>query len=174
MTKNARSKRYPAKTIIDTENADEIPFPVNTPAQTESLSHRLEQTAEGIGLLMNANKTEYMCFKREGANPALSGRPLKFIDKFTYLGSSVSSTESDINMRLLKVWTIIDGQSIIWKFDLSDKIKWDFFQTVAVSILLNGCITWTLTKCIKKKLDVNNTRILRAILNKSWKERPTK
>ena len=41
-------------------------------------------------------------------------------------------------------------------------------------ILLYGCTTWTMTKCIEKKLDDNCTRMLRAILNKSSKQHPTK
>ena len=44
------------------------------------------------------------------------------VDKFTYLGSSVSSTETDINTRLAKAWTPIDRLSVIWKSDLTDKI----------------------------------------------------
>ena len=63
-----------------------------------------------------------------------------------YLGSRISSTENDITMFLAKAWTGIDRLSIIWKFDLSDKIKCNFFQAVVVSILLYGCTTWTLTK----------------------------
>ena len=43
-----------------------------------------------------------------------------------------------------------------------------------VSILLYGCTTWTLTKQLEKKLDGNYTRMLRAILNKSWRQQPTK
>ena len=43
-----------------------------------------------------------------------------------------------------------------------------------MSILLYGCTTWTLTKRMKKKLDSNYTRMLRAILNKSWRQHPTK
>ena len=62
--------------------------------------------------------------------------PLKLVDKFTYLGSSVSSTEKDINKRLTKVWTAIDRLSIIWKSDLTDKMKRSFFQTAVVLILL--------------------------------------
>ena len=54
------------------------------------------------------------------------------------------------------------------------KIKRSFFQAVVVSILLYGCTTWTLTKRLEKKLDGNYTRMLRAILNKSWKQHPTK
>ena len=37
-----------------------------------------------------------------------------------------------------------------------------------------GCTTWTLTKRLEKKLDGNYTRMLRAILNKSWWQHPTR
>ena len=53
-------------------------------------------------------------------------------------------------------------------------MKSNFFQAVIVSILLYGCTTWTLTKQLEKKLDGNYTRILRAILNKSWRQHPKK
>ena len=49
-----------------------------------------------------------------------------------------------------------------------------FFQAAVVSILLYGCTTWTLTKRLEKKLDGNYTRMLRAILNKSWRQHPTR
>ena len=55
----------------------------------------LEPAAGGIGLHMNANLTEYICFNREWAISILNGE-MKLTDKFTYLGSSVSSTESDV------------------------------------------------------------------------------
>ena len=48
------------------------------------------------------------------------------------------------------------------------------FQAAVVSILLYGCTTWTLTKRLEKKLDGNYTRMLRAILNKSWQQHPTR
>ena len=71
-------------------------------------------------------------------------------------------------------WTVIDGLSVIWKSDLTDKIKRSFFEAVVVLILLYGCTTWTLTKRMEKKLDGTYKRILRAILNKSWRQHPTK
>ena len=49
----------------------------NTPAQAESLLHRLEQAAGGISFNVNVNKTEFMCFKQETIS-----QPLK-LDKFT-------------------------------------------------------------------------------------------
>ena len=104
----------------------------------------------------------------------LDGTSLKLVDKFTYIGSSISSTEKDINTRLTKAWTAIDRLSIIWKSDLTDKTKHSFFQAAVVSILLYGCTTWMLPKRLEKKLDGNYTRMLRAILNKSWWQHPTR
>ena len=53
-------------------------------------------------------------------------------------------------------------------------MKRSFFQAAVVSILLYGCTTWTLTKRLEKKLDRNYTRMLRAVLNKSWRQHPTR
>ena len=146
----------------------------NTLNQAGTLLHSLEEAAAGIGLHVNAHKTEYMCFNQTGDISTLDRPSLKLVDKFTYLGSSVSSTEKDINTPLTKVWTAIVKLSIIWKSDLTDKMKRSFFQAAVVSILLYGCTTWTLTKRLEKKLDGNYTRMLRAILNKSWRQHPTK
>ena len=164
-----RSKRYPAKTITDADYADDLALLANTPNQAETLLHSLERAAVGIGLHVNAHKTEYMCYNQTG-----NITTLRLVDKFTYLGSSVSSTENDIDTRLMKAWTAIGRLSIIWKSDLTDEMKHSFFQAAVVSILLYGCTTWTLTKRLKKKLDNNYTRMLRAILNKFWRQHPTR
>ena len=62
----------------------------------------------------------------------------------------------------------------IWKSDLTDKIKRSFFQATVVLILLYGGTTWMLTKRMEKKLNSNDIKMLRAILNKSWRQHPTK
>ena len=71
------------------------------------------RSAAGIGLHVNEHKTEYTCFNETGDISTLNGRSLKLVEKFTYLASSVSSTETDINTRQAKAW----------KSDLTDKIK---------------------------------------------------
>ena len=152
----------------------DIAILANTPSQAETLLHSLERAAAGIGLHVNAHKTEYMCFNQTGNISTLDGTSLKLIDKFTYLGSSISSTEKDIDTRLTKAWTAIDMLSIMWKSDLTDKMKCSFFQAVVVSILLYGFTSWTLTKRLEKKLDGNYTRMQRAILNKSRRPHHTK
>ena len=108
-----------------------------------------------------------MSFNQTGDISTQNSSSLKLVDKFTYLGSSVSSTESDIDTRLVKALTAINRLSVIWKSDLTDKMKRSFFQAAVVSILLYGCTTWTLTKRLEKKLDGNYTRMMRAMLNKT-------
>ena len=53
-------------------------------------------------------------------------------------------------------------------------MKRSFFHPAVVSILRYECTTWTLTKQLEKKLDGNYTRMLRAILNKPWRQHPTR
>ena len=88
-----RSKRHPAKAITDADYDDEIAILANTLNQSETVLHSLERAAAGIRLHVNAHKTEYMCYNQTGDITILDGTPLKLVDKFTYLGSSVSSTE---------------------------------------------------------------------------------
>ena len=115
-----------------------------------------------------------MCFNQTGDITTLDGTLLKLVDKFTYQGSSVSSTEKDIDTRRTKAWTANDRLSIIWKSDLTDKMKRSLFRAAVVLILLYGCSTWKLTKRLEKKLDGNYTRMLHAILNNYWRQHPTR
>ena len=88
---------YPTKTITDADYADDIALLEYT-NQAETL-HSLERAAAGIGLQVNAHKTEYMCYNQTGDNSTLDGTSLKLVDKFTYLGSSISSTKKKTSTR---------------------------------------------------------------------------
>ena len=130
-----RSRRYPAKTITDTVYTNDIVILPNTPNQAETLLHSLERASAGIGLHVNAHKMEYMCYNQTGDISTLDGTPLKLVDKFTYLGSSVSSTKKDIDTWLMKARTAINRLSIIWKSDLTDKMKRSFVQAAVILIV---------------------------------------
>ena len=79
--------------FTDADYADDLALLANTPNQAETLLHSLERAAAGIGLHVNAHKTEFMCYNQIGNIATLDGASLKLVDKFTYLGGSVSSTE---------------------------------------------------------------------------------
>ena len=63
---------------------------------------------------------------------------------------------------------------VIWKSNVNDEIKRIFFNQRTCRYCLYGCTTWTLTKRMEKKLDGNYKRMLRAMLNKSWRQHLTK
>ena len=71
-------------------------------------------------------------------------------------------------------WNIISQQNNVNFFIGNVFPERSFFQAAVTSILLYGCTTWTLTKRLEKKLDGNYTRMLHAILNKSWQQHPTR
>ena len=105
-----------------------------------------------------------MCFNQRGDISTWNGSSLKLVDKFTYLGCSVSSTETSRYGQLLIAYRSYGSQT------LTDKMKRSFFQAAVMSLLLYGCTTWMLTKHMEKKLDGNYTRMPQAILKKSWRQ----
>ena len=65
------------------------------------------------------------------------------------------------------------------KIRKQDHIPWqqyliNIYWQVIDYMEMYGYTTWTLTKCIAKKLEGNNTRILYAVLNKSRKQQSIK
>ena len=88
---------YVKGTITDADYTDDIVLLPNTSTQAGTLLHGLKRAAAGIGLHVNAHKTEYMFVNQTADISTLNGSFLKLVEKFTYLGSSASSTETDIN-----------------------------------------------------------------------------
>ena len=100
------------------------------------------------------------------------GKTLKLVDQLHIL-VAISHLLKAVSICISKAWIAIDRLSTIWKSNFTDKIKWEFFPAVAVSVLLYGCITLTLTKHLQKKLDGNCTRMLCVVLNKPKKQQPS-
>ena len=75
-----RSRRYPAKTITDTDYADDIAILANTPNQAETLLHSFERAIAGIGLHVKAHKTQYRDINQAGNISTLERTSLKLVD----------------------------------------------------------------------------------------------
>ena len=87
---------------------DNLSLLTNITTEARLLLHSLVQTVEDVCLYVNANKTDFICFKDEGVISNLNGKPLKLEDQFTYLSSNISSTESDIYICLAKALRTIN------------------------------------------------------------------
>ena len=72
----------------------------------------------------------------------LNDKPLKWVGKFTYFDSNISSTENDVNIDIGKTLTTINGLLIIWKSDLSNKIECKYYTLNKVDINFSGGCTF--------------------------------
>ena len=164
-----RSRRHPAKKISDADYADDIALLTDYIKDAEATLHSVENLAKVIGLFVNATKTKFICLNQNAASgiKSLNGETIDLENDFNYLGSFIASTEQDVNIRLGKAWAALNGMNNIWKSNLPDQLKRNFFRATVESVLVYGSISWTLTLALEKKIDGSYTRMLRAALNKS-------
>ena len=168
------SSRNPTQKLTDVDYADDLAVTSDTISNAEILLHHLEDAAKDVGLYVNASKTKHISFDQQGTIQTNSGEPIKAVESFTYLGSEINSTKQDVKIRIAKAWTALNKMDIVWKSDLSKDLKRSFFRATVESVMMYGATAWTLTKSLESKLDGTYTRMLRAILNISWRQHPTK
>ena len=87
-----------------------------------------------------------------------------YTDNLALLVNTPFRAKSLLRTRIERVGTAIVRMSVISKSDLFHKTKLDSFQTVALSVLLYGCTTWTLMKRSEKNLDESYTSCFEQIL----------
>ena len=152
--------------------ADDLTIVTDKTNEAIILLHTIEKAAEEIGLSINTGKTKFISIN-QGINEvikSLNGKNIKEVSDFKYLGSYIQSTEKYINIILAKSWAALNEINSIWKSRLPDNMKRNFFRTTVESVLIYGSVCWILTKSLEKRLNGNYTRMLRAILNRSWKD----
>ena len=169
--KKAQSRRYPAQMITDADYADDLAVLSDRITHAEALLRFVEKTAASVGLHLNASKTKFMAFNTSGTIHTENGNKIDQVSDFTYLGSKLNSTESDVKTRIGSSWSALNKFDTIWKSQLNTKLKLQFFKTTVENVLLYGSQSWTLTKQLENKLNGAYTRLLRAALNVHWSQR---
>ena len=176
-----RSRRVPSITMTDLDFADDIALLSNSIEQARKLLHNVEIECKKVGLSLNAKKTKSMYFNVDPEDiETQDGIKLKqaIVEEtgeqdFKYLGSWICSKERDISVRKALAWQSLNKMKNIWKSNLDRKLKIQLFRATTESILLYGSATWSLTKQEEKQLDGTYTRMLRMVLNISWKDKVT-
>ena len=92
---------------------------------------------------------------------SLNGESIDLENDLNYLGSFIASTctEQDVNIRLGKAWAALNGVNNIWKSNLPDQLKRNFFTATVESVLVYGSISWKLTSALEKKIDGSYTLV---------------
>ena len=109
----AISRRYPAEIITDGDYSDYEALLANAPAKAECQLHSLERARKDIDLYMNSDKTEFICFKQDGAMSILNGKPLKLVETSSNIHINTLFTKSDLNIGKTDCnWQVIDHLEI--------------------------------------------------------------
>ena len=106
----------------------------------------------------------------------VKGQRLHMVDKFTYLGSTLSKVvhiDDEINARIAKASAAFGRlRRSIWDrsgIRLETKLK--VYRSVVLPTLLYACKTWTVYQRQAKKLNHFHTSCLRKLLKIKWQDR---
>ena len=169
-----QSSRHPAKTLTDTDFADDIALLSQSIAGAQKMLLDVEREASIVGLKINVAKTQYImvgdwsdhsqadCVLRVAAGT------IALVDDFRYLGSWIMDSKKDFLARKALAWDAALKLSKIWKSSMSRNLKLRFFKATVETVLLYGAVSWTLTKQLERSLDGAYSRLLRYALNVRW------
>ena len=135
----------PQQAYSDLDYADNIALLSDQINNAEVLLHSLETAAHKVGLTLDSTKTECMLLNEESTGNEIhnfSWKSLNTVDEFKYLGSNITDSKNDFNIRRALAWSACNKLHLIWKSDISKDTKLAFFQASVESILLGDAETW--------------------------------
>ena len=141
---------------------------------------QFSSACDDFGLIINAQKTEVM-FQPAPEKPyhkphiLVKGQRLQAIDKFTYLGSTLSrrtNIDDEIKNRIAKASSAFGRlRKKVWeRRGISQSTRVKVYKAVVLTTLLYGCEAWTVNRSHEKQLQQFHTRCLRRILNIRWND----
>jgi len=164
--------------VRDILYADDADLVAHTQEDLQSLIDCFDSTADAFGLTINQKKTIVMYQPAPGKTylpPVINvkGRPLKVVDKFVYLGSTLSesgSLDKEISYRVksgadsfgkleYKVWS---------QHGIKIQAKVMVYCPFVLSCLLFSSETWSTYATHIKSLERFHQNCLRRILNIKW------
>ena len=174
LIKKRHGSRQPAQYLTDLDFADDLAITAESVSNAESLLQSLEEAASAVGLICNETKTEFIT---TSATPpplkARSGRLIKRVEDFKYLGSFIMDSNKDFKARKGMAWAACNKLDKIWRSDIHNETKINLFRATIEPILMYGSETWTLTSKQQKRLDGSYTNLLRRVQDIQWTQHAT-
>ena len=170
-------KRTIEALIRDLLFADDAALTAHSNEGLQSLMNSLARACELFGLTISIKKTEVLGQKTDSPpRITLQGNVLNTVDKFVYLGSTISSTlslEEELSSRIGKAATAFGKlrQRALENTKLTTKTKILVYQACVLLSLLYGSETWTLYARQEKRLNSFHMRCLRKILGIKWQDK---
>ena len=180
-------RRLQARTKVSTDTINDLLFAddcgLNTTSETEMQRSVdiFSEACNNFGLTISTKKTEVMHQPAPGKtytepNITINGQRLNAVDKFTYLGSTLSRNvviDDEVNTRLSKASAAFGrlAKNVWDRKGITTQTKIKVYKAVVLTTLLYGCEAWTVYKRHAKKLNHFHTTRLRKLLGISWQEK---
>ena len=180
-------RRLKAKSKVSTDTINNFLFPDDcalngtSEADMQRSADIFSEACDNFDLTISTKKTEVMHQPAPGkpyVEPKISikGQRLNAVDKFTYLGSTLSRNvviDDEINTRLAKASAALGRlYKNVWdRRGITSMTKIKVYKAVVLTTLLYGCESWTVYQRHAKKLNHFHTTRLRKLLGISWQER---
>ena len=180
-------RRLQAKTKVQTDVLDELLYAddmdknANTEAKMQRAMDQVSQSCDNYDLTISTKKTEVVHQPAPGKpynEPTITvnGQKLKVVDKFTYLGSTLSRAvhiDDEITARIAKASVAFGSlRANVWErngIKLDTKLK--VYKAVVLPTLLYACETWTVYQRHAKRLNHFQLSCLRKLLKIKWQDK---
>ena len=136
---------------------------------------------DNFGLTISIKKTEVMHQPAPGKqyrepHITVKGQKLQAVDKFTYLGSTLSrsvSIDEEVNARISKASTAFGRlRKNVWERPgISTITKLKVYRAVVLTTLLYACESWTVYRRHARQLNHFHMRCLRNIMHIHWQDK---
>ena len=180
-------RRLQAKTKVSETTINDLLFAddcaLNTTSETtmQETVNQFASACDNFGLTISTKKTEVLHQPAPGKpynEPSIvvNGEQLKAVDKFTYLGSTLSrnaTIDDEVQCRLGKASAAFGRLSQqVWNrrgIRLETKLK--VYRAAVMTTLLYGSESWTVYSRHARKLNHFHTTCLRRIIGIKWQDR---
>lgn len=180
-------RRLQAKTKVEEDSlrdflfADDCALNAATEDKMQQSMNCFSNACKNFGLTISTKKTEVLhqpAPQKPYVEPVITveGEPLKTVDKFTYLGSTLSRSvniDDEVELRIAKSSSAFGRlRESVWErrgIKLATKLK--VYRAVVLPTLLYACETWTVYARHAKKLHRFHMNCLRKLLKISWQEK---
>ena len=159
--------------------ADDAGIAAHSEAALQRLIDSFAAACTEFGLTISLKKTQVMG-QDVSNDPSISigDHTLEVVDKFTYLGSTISSNlslDAELNTRIGKAATALARLTKrVWDNTmLTTNTKMRVYQACVLSTLLYGSEAWTLYSYQERRLNAFHMRCLRRLLGITWQDRVT-
>ena len=177
-------RRLLTKTKVTSDTVNDFLFADDcslNAASEADMQHSIDKFAEAcnnFGLTISTKKTEVMHQPAPGKtytepNITINGQWLNVVDKYTYLGSTLSRNlviDDEVNARCAKASAAFGRlhKNVLNRRGITLETKTKVYWAIVLTTLLCGCESWTVYQHHARKLNHFHTTCLRKLLGIEW------